>query len=66
MGPLHPTTLHPDLAKGKQSHSIMPARLPFMTRLPKKRGITQAEEDKSLILRQIAEFRVWTFWHAWG
>jgi len=28
------------------------ARLPFMTRLPKKRGITQAEEDKSLILRQ--------------
>jgi len=24
-----------------------------MTRLPKKRGITQAEEDKSLILRQI-------------
>ena len=23
-----------------------------MTRLPKKRGITQAEEDKSLILRQ--------------
>ena len=26
--------------------------LPFMTRLPKKRGITQVEEDKSLILRQ--------------
>ena len=24
-----------------------------MTRLPKKRGITQVEEDKSLILRQI-------------
>jgi hypothetical protein len=24
----------------------------FMTRLPKKRGITQVEEDKSLILRQ--------------
>jgi len=24
-----------------------------MTRLPKKRGITQAEEDKSLILRHI-------------
>jgi hypothetical protein len=23
-----------------------------MTRLPKKRGITQVEEDKSLILRQ--------------
>ncbi len=27
-------------------------RLPFMTRLPKKRGITQVEGDKSLILRQ--------------
>jgi hypothetical protein len=27
------------------------ARLPFMTRLPRKRGITQAEEDKSPILR---------------
>jgi hypothetical protein len=27
--------------------------LPFMTRLPKKRGITQDGEDKSLILRQI-------------
>ena len=26
--------------------------MPFMTRLPKKRGITQVEEDKSLILRQ--------------
>jgi hypothetical protein len=26
--------------------------LPFMTRLPKKRGITQDGEDKSLILRQ--------------
>jgi len=25
--------------------------LPFMTRLPKKRGITQDGEDKSLILR---------------
>jgi hypothetical protein len=24
-----------------------------MTRLPKKRGITQVEEDKSLILRQV-------------
>ena len=24
-----------------------------MTRLPKKRGITQVEEDKSLILRQL-------------
>ena len=29
----------------------MRAKLPFMTRLPKKRGITQVEEDKSLILR---------------
>ena len=29
----------------------MRARLPFMTRLPKKRGITQDGEDKSLILR---------------
>jgi hypothetical protein len=28
----------------------------FMTRLPKKRGITQVEEDKSLILRQIKVF----------
>ena len=27
--------------------------VPFMTRLPKKRGITQDGEDKSLILRQI-------------
>jgi hypothetical protein len=27
------------------------AKLPFMIRLPEKRGITQAEEDKSLILR---------------
>ena len=26
-----------------------------MTRLPKKRGITQVEEDKSLILRRYAE-----------
>ena len=25
----------------------------FMTRLPKKRGITQVEEDKSLILRRL-------------
>ena len=25
--------------------------VPFMTRLPKKRGITQVAEDKSLILR---------------
>jgi hypothetical protein len=32
--------------------SMVSAKLPFMTRLPKKRGITQAEEDKSLILRQ--------------
>ena len=31
---------------------MVSAKLPFMTRLPKKRGITQAEEDKSLILRQ--------------
>jgi hypothetical protein len=31
----------------------MRAKLPFMTRLPKNRGITQAEEDKSLILRWI-------------
>jgi len=34
----------------------MRARLPFMNRLPKKRGITQAEEDKSLILRSCREF----------
>jgi len=27
--------------------------LPFMTRLPKKRGITYTEEDKSLILRHV-------------
>jgi len=33
--------------------SIVSAKLPFMTRLPKNRGITQAEEDKSLILRQL-------------
>jgi hypothetical protein len=26
-----------------------------MTRLPKKRGITQVEEDKSLILRQLSQ-----------
>ena len=31
---------------------MVSARLSFMTRLAKKRGITQAEEDKSLILRQ--------------
>jgi len=55
MGPLHPTSLHSYLAKGKQPQSIMRAKLPFMTRLPKKRGITQVEEDKSLILRQICE-----------
>jgi len=30
---------------------MMSAKLPFMTRLPKKRGITQVEEDKFLILR---------------
>ena len=28
-----------------------------MTRLPKKRGITQAEEDKSLILRSEGSFK---------
>ena len=55
MGPLHPTILRPCLEKDKQSQSIMRARLPLMTRLPKKRGITQAEEDKSLILRQAAD-----------
>ena len=33
--------------------SMVSARLSFMTRLAKKRGITQAEEDKSLILRQL-------------
>jgi uncharacterized protein YnzC (UPF0291/DUF896 family) len=32
---------------------MMCAKFSFMTRLPKKRGITQVEEDKSLILRQI-------------
>jgi hypothetical protein len=53
MGSLHPTTVHSYLEKGKQSQSIMRAKLPFMTRLPKNRGITQAEEDKSLILRWI-------------
>jgi hypothetical protein len=51
MGSLHPTTVHSYLEKGKQSQSIMRARLPFIDRLPKKRGITQVEEDKSLILR---------------
>jgi hypothetical protein len=30
--------------------------LPFMTRLPKKRGITQDGEDKSLILRSFHSF----------
>jgi len=55
MGPLHPTILHSYLEKGKQPQSIMRAKLPFMTRLPKKRGITQVEEDKSLILRQICQ-----------
>ena len=34
--------------------------LPFMTRLPKKRGITQVEEDKSLILRQF-DIVSWSF-----
>ena len=33
--------------------SLASAKLRFMTRLPKKRGITQVEEDKSLILRQL-------------
>ena len=28
--------------------SMVSAKLPFMTRLPKNRGITQAEADKSL------------------
>jgi len=28
----------------------------FMTRLPKKRGITQVEEDKSLILRHVLTY----------
>ena len=32
---------------------MVSAKLPFMTRLPKKRGITQAEADKSLILRRV-------------
>jgi len=36
--------------------SIVSAKLPFMTRLPKKRGITYTEEDKSLILRPIKLF----------
>ena len=31
---------------------MVSAKLPFMTRLPRKRGITQDGEDKSLILRQ--------------
>jgi hypothetical protein len=31
--------------------SMVSAKLLFMTRLPKKRGITQVEEAKSLILR---------------
>ena len=35
--------------------SMVSARLSFMTRLAKKRGITQAEEDKSLILRRYVE-----------
>ena len=30
---------------------MMCAKFSFMARLPKKRGITQVEEDKSLILR---------------
>jgi hypothetical protein len=33
--------------------SMVSAKLPFMTRLPKKWGIARAEEDKSLILRQL-------------
>jgi hypothetical protein len=32
--------------------SIVSAKLPFMTRFPKKRGVTQIEGYKSLILRQ--------------
>jgi len=35
------------------SKSMVSAKLSFMTRLPKKRGITQAEADKSLILRRL-------------
>jgi hypothetical protein len=58
MGSLHPTTLHSYPEKGKQSQSIMRARLPFMTRLPKNRGITRAEEDKSLILRRRLAFAI--------
>jgi len=34
-----------------------------MTRLPKKRGITQVEEDKSHILRQI---HILTASNGWG
>ena len=34
---------------------MVSARLSFMTRLAKKRGITQVEEDKSLILRRYVE-----------
>ena len=37
---------------------MVSAKLPFMTRLPKKRGITQVEEDKSLILRQMYSFNL--------
>ena len=40
--------------------SLASAKLRFMTRLPKKRGITQVEEDKSLILRQVSELKTYT------
>jgi len=33
-----------------------------MTRLPKNRGIAQAEEDKSLILRQMDSFTLYLLW----
>jgi hypothetical protein len=36
---------------------MMSAKLPFMTPLPKKRGITQVGEDKSLILRSEGSFK---------
>ena len=41
---------------------MVSARLSFMTRLAKKRGITQDGEDKSLILRY-CEKAVGLEWH---
>jgi hypothetical protein len=41
------------IAPGTTPKSLVSAKLPFMTRLPKKRGITQDGEDKSLILRRL-------------